>query len=278
MPNHEDNTNRDLPAQNIPLARLHLDSQTLPLKILNGLIIVELVLVFLDAVMNYGALIDSSPLRRLFNIAREDGIATWFMVSQTLIAGLLLWLTLLVRRGQGAERKEIIGWSIIASFFTYMSADDASKIHERMGTAFSEVRKASMDSGTSDGMMSLLNLFPSYDWQIVALPLLAGTGLFMLYFLWQRFEDNYGKKHLLLAVGIMGLAVVLDFIEGLDETHAMNIYIGLEEIFELQSYTVSHFAKALEEFLEMASISILLMLFIRHLMQIGKPELVIEIH
>ncbi len=278
MQNNVENPNRDRPAQNSPMASIPVDSQSLPMKILNGLIIAELVLVFLDAVMNYGALIDSSPLRRMFNIAREDGIATWFMVSQTLIAGLLLWLILLVRRSQSAERRELIGWGIIAGFFTYMSADDASKIHERMGTAFSEFRKSGTAEQAGGGFQDLVNLFPSYDWQIVALPLLAGTGLFMLYFLWHRFEDLFARKHLLLAVGIMALAVVLDFIEGLDESHSMNIYIGLEEIFELESYTVSHFAKALEEFLEMASISLLLMLFVRHLLQIGKPRLVFEIH
>lgn len=50
-------------------------------------------------------------IRRLFNIIREDGLASWFAVSQTLV---------------------------VAMFFSYLCIDDGAMVHERLGSAFKE--------------------------------------------------------------------------------------------------------------------------------------------
>ncbi len=258
--------------------RLTVNGQRLPGRIFVFCLVIELSLVLLDAIVNYGGLTDLGPLKRLFNITREDGLATWFMVTQTFVAALVLWLIFLVHRSRGSGAGQVFAWGFLAGFFTYMAADDGAKIHERLGSVFSELH-SSAGSGPPDDLPGRLQaIFPSYDWQLVALPLLAGAGLFMLIFLWREFRDRKGRVLLLLAAGFMAIAAGLDFIEGLDDSHAWNVQVWIREVFDLSKYTVRHFAKSLEEFLEMVAISLLLMLFVRHLIQTVDPHLVVDFY
>ena len=52
----------------------------------------EILFVFLDYHVNYGRLTEIGAIRRLFNIAREDSLASWFGTTQSLLIGLTLWL------------------------------------------------------------------------------------------------------------------------------------------------------------------------------------------
>ncbi len=242
---------------------VYFDGPAAVRKLLIACVLIEFFLVFIDATVNYGKWIDIGAIRRLCNIAREDGLATWFQVAQTLMAGITLWGIWLVSRQTGQPKKTILGWGILAAFFTFMSADDGAKIHERIGTtAGSLMGDAGVETSGSVGNR-ILDMFPSYNWQLVVLPVFIALGLFMLYFLWQQTPKS---RHLLLAgVSCFAVAVGLDFFEGLDELHPANIYTKLQTILELSEYTVSHFAKSLEEFLEMLGISFLWSLFANHL-------------
>ena len=257
-------------------ARLAIDGQRLPGRIFVFCLVIELSFVLLDAVVNYGGLTDLGPVKRLFNITREDGLATWFMVTQTFVAALALWLIFLVHRGRGSATRQVFAWGFLAGFFTYMAADDGAKIHERLGSVFSELSSSAGSDSPDDLPGRLQAMFPSYEWQLVMLPLLAGAGLFMLIFLWRELRDRKGRALLLLAVGLMVLAVGLDFIEGLDDSHAWNIQVWIREVFDLSNYTVRHFGKSLEEFLEMVAISLLLMLFVRHLIKTVDSHLLVD--
>ena len=79
---------------------ININGQRLPGRIFVFCLVIELSLVVLDAVVNYGELTELGPLKRLFNITREDGLATWFMVTQTFVAALVLWLIFLVHRSR----------------------------------------------------------------------------------------------------------------------------------------------------------------------------------
>ena len=248
----------------------------LPRRIFIFCLSFEIFLVLFDVIVNWGKLINIGAIRRLANIAREDGFATWFMVAQTLVAGLVLWLIFMVYRSRQESRGKVFAWGFLAGFFTYMSADDASKIHERLGTAFSKI-VPEKGASSSDGFFGWLqSIFPSYDWQIAVLPLFVGIGFFMLFFLLREFHDRKNKILLFVAVGCMALAVVIDFFEGLDNSHAWKIERWIWEALDTRRYNVTHFAKALEEFLEMLSISLLLMLFTRHLIQTTNSSLAID--
>jgi hypothetical protein len=81
---------------------------------------VEVFLVLLDAIVNYGKFTDIGSLRRLSNIAREDGLATWFASTQALFAGLTAMLVYVVSKQMGLVKKHTIGWLVTALFFIYV--------------------------------------------------------------------------------------------------------------------------------------------------------------
>ncbi len=240
---------------------IRIDGARLPLRLLLFCLLVEVALVVADAFLNYGGLLDSKPLRRVFNIAREDGLATWFMVLQTFVAGCVLALLALLAKA-GGEARQALGWAFLSAFFIYMSADDAAEIHERLGSTFKGAARRGEDGAT---LTELQALFPSYDWQLVVLPVFVACGVFMLWFLYRRMRERTSLLMLVAAVGCMGSAVVIDFFEGLGDEHPWNVLEYLRARFDASDYTVSHFARSLEEFLEMCGISLLLALFTRQL-------------
>ena len=51
----------------------------------------ELVFVLLDATVNYSQWTNLGMIRRMFNITREDGMASWFGTTQTFMVALTVW-------------------------------------------------------------------------------------------------------------------------------------------------------------------------------------------
>ena len=224
--------------------------------------------VFLDYHINYGEWTQIGAMRRMFNIAREDGLASWFATTQTLMAGLTLGLIYLaVKKRLGARWGEATGWLVLASFFVYMAIDDGAQLHERLGSTVAAMTK---DAGSS------LDFFPSYAWQLIFLPLFGALGLFMLVFLWRQLETTSSRVLLLTAISFQIFAVGMDFVEGLDPEHRWNLYTAISDRYDLEPWTqarfgetaydaLRHFSRSIEEALEMAAISILWFLFLRHL-------------
>lgn len=209
-------------------------------------LIVEIALVYLDLTVNWWRWSESGAMRRLFNITREDGLASWFMVSQTLAAAIVAWAIFIVLRRQRAAAPRRIGWFVVAAFFTYLCIDDGAMVHERIGTTF----KNSAGVG----------MYPSYAWQYVLLPFFAIMGAFVLYFLWREMPRTADRARVAAAIGFFVLAVGLDFLEGMDEG-----YRWLTGAAGWRADTVRHFSKSLEEFLEMVGMSVFLVTFIGHL-------------
>ena len=225
---------------------------------------IEILLVLLDVFVNYGKFTDIGALRRLCNIAREDGMATWFASTQTLLAGLTAFLVYII---SAKLNKATLGWLVTALFFIYMAFDDGAQIHERVGTAFKVI--ASREDG---GILYwILNISPSYPWQLVFVPIFGGIGLYMSYFLWRELRVSGSRGFMMLAFACMAIAVGLDFIEGLEKKHPWNIYTLIRDYYEVRSYTVWHFAKVAEEFLEMFAISLFWLVYTKHLFYLLKP-------
>lgn len=225
----------------------------------------ELFLVGLDAVVNYGKFTEIGAIRRLCNIAREDSLASWFGTTQTFVMSLTVWLIALVIHHLPASKKRFLGWCLIAAFFTYMAVDDGAEIHERVGTAFEKIVNPEDSDASSSFFGSLLDIFPSYAWQILFIPLFGGMGLFILIFLWGELQSKTSRILITTALALFAMAVVLDFIEGLDKNHKWNIYTWIKKTYELRRYTVKHFAKSLEETIEMMGITFFWVAFIDHL-------------
>jgi len=222
---------------------------------------------WLDYYVNYSEWTNIGAIRRMCNMTREDGLASWFQITQTLLTGLTALLVWASVRGKSSDRWHVRGWLVVALFFLYLAVDDGAQVHERVGTAFDTLRERGIGPGT---------LFPSYAWQILFVPLLGGIGLFMFAFLWGVFGSRGARLAVLLAIALQAAAVGLDFQEGLSAEHPLNVYSAIVNRWDFTEFadrefgetpfdTVTHFSQSLEEGIEMLSISIFWALFVRHL-------------
>lgn len=229
-------------------------------------VIAEIAFVVLDYHVNYGKLVEIGAVRRLSNIAREDGLASWFGTAQTLLVAVTLWFLYALARHRSGPRFTTIGWLTLALFFSYMTIDDGAQLHERLGTAFQVMRRSEGDT---------LAFFPSYTWQLVFLPVFGSVGLFMAVFLWRELPSMRERLLVGAAIGCMVLAVGLDFVEGLAPEHRFNLYSWAAGRFELEPWAMQrfgkpafdalrHFSKSLEEAIEMLAITLLWFVFLRH--------------
>lgn len=210
----------------------------------------ELFILLLDLLINFFQLIDSRSIQHIFNVAKEESLGTWFSVVQAAIAGIVLaGLYYISNDGQ----RRTWGWLILALFFIYMSADDAAKIHERMGS-FIE-RETSADGGSIMGKIG--EFFPSYAWQWVFAPFFLSMGLYILFFLWTQLSEIRLRLIVIVAFGCWATAVGIDFIEGRE-----GFFEGIAESLAVKEYTVSHPFLMTEEFLEMFGTSLFLYVFI----------------
>lgn len=256
-------THGKLPSVGVDAARFNRNMLIL-------LIAVEILFVIIDATINYSAWIDIGAVRRLSNIAREDGLATWFMATQTLFASLVLFLIFVLNRSAGTRKRIVIAWLVLALFFLFMAADDASQIHERLGTAF-ETAVGAQDAAPPTGFLGrVMDAFPSYAWQLILMPIFAAFGLFMFNFLWDELKDTRARIKLVVALGCFLTAIALDFIEGMEPDHAFNVYTYIKEHTSLSNDFVDHFSKSLEEFLEMFAMTLMLSTFFLHVSRITR--------
>lgn len=231
-------------------------------NIIVACLISEVLLVILDLWLNHGKAVSSTSIQHLFNLAREGSIGSWFSSTQTLFVGITLWLIFLgIKNEPNSHFSKTFGWALLAVFFTYMAIDDAAAIHERLGSAFEDLH---VDKDDEDlGITGILfEKYPSYAWQFILGPFYLGMGVFLLVFLWRELQTPRLRILILLALACFSTAVGLDYVEGL--------YGGYKRIIVATSMdyeTVLHYAKVLEEFLEMLGTSLFLWAFLIHLTQ-----------
>ncbi|MDB4559479.1 hypothetical protein N9293_01145 [Planctomycetota bacterium] len=249
---------------------LLVDREWFPYRVLLLCVLAEVAIVALDYFVNYGRATEIGDVRKMFSTSSEEGLGSYFAVSQTLLVAVTLGLLTWVKRASGASRWIWGGWLVLALFFAYMSVDDGVKIHERMGTVYKVLRERS----------SLpVSEYPSYFWQILFLPFFGVMGLFMLAFLWVQLEERRSRALLVLALSLLVLAVGLDFVEGLSKNHPANLYTMILDRWDLEEYTrgrfgrsgfdtLRHFSKSIEEiFMEALANSLIWYITLRHLVR-----------
>jgi len=251
---------------------LEVNARRLVLTVFAICVGAEILWFALDYVVNYSRLTEIGAIRRMCNNAREDGLGSWFAITQTWMIAMTLWLTVAIARKTGTSAVTA-GWVVLAMFFTYMAIDDGAKIHERLGTTFHVIHREGPDGAWGK---VLLDFFPSYTWQLVFLPIFGTLGLFTLGFLWFQTPDELSRFMIVTAIGCFVFAVSLDFVEGLDREHPLNLYRIASETFELEGWardsfrksayrSLRHFSKSLEECTEMFGNTLLWCVFIRNL-------------
>ncbi len=247
---------------------LRIDTTALLRNLLIFCVSIEMLLFTFDYYLNYAGGSHSSALRRLFSTSREDGLAGWVAVLQTAMIAVTLWAIYMVVR-KTATRWQILGWQALLVFFCYLALDDGAHIHERLGTAYNEA-----GDGFALGAWTL-ELFPSYRWQIVFMPLFAAMGFFMFGFLLKQLRGWKPKAAVFVALSCLAGAVVLDFFEGLAPTHALNPYTAITQRWHLEYWAARtsdvsaydmllHFSKSIEECTEMFGMTLLWVVFLHH--------------
>ena len=202
-------------------AMLTVDTKRAARLIFIVCVLAEVAFVLLDYYVNYGRLTEIGALRRMVNITREDGLASFFGTLQTAMVGLTLWLIYISIKKQNRSKWTTAGWLVLAIFFTYMAIDDGAEVHERLGTTLNETTS--------------LDFFPSYAWQVLFLPIFGALGLFTLVFLWRELKARAPRILLIAAISCMVLAVGLDFIEGLDYDHPWNLYTIISDHYDIDT-------------------------------------------
>ena len=215
-------------------------------------LILELALVYLDLTVNWLRWTELGPIRRLFNTTREDALASWFAVTQTVFIALAAWVIFAISRKNALALPRRIGWLIVALIFTYIAIDDGALVHERLGSAFKE------NEGGSVG-------YPSYPWQLLLAPVFAAMGLFLLYFLWREMPGRADRARILGAMACLAAAVAMDFVEGMDDG-----YRWLIDTFDWSNKTIRHFSKSIEEFIEMLGMTLFLVTFLGRITRRGQ--------
>jgi hypothetical protein len=129
-------------------------------------------------------------MRPVFLMHDEHGISTWVTVQLNALVG----LTAVFLGLRGATR----AWYLIAALFLYLSVDDATMFHERVGW-FVEAR-------IGHGF--------SYRWVQVMGPLLAAAGLASFAFLWHQARAVGGcRGRLWIGYSMLALALGLEVLE-----------------------------------------------------------------
>jgi len=238
---------------------------------------ITLALVALDWAVTYRRGTDIGAIRRLFNMAREDSLASWYAVTVTCLAALTGWLIWAVARRVG-PRGRAVGWLIVALFLTWMTVDDGAAVHERLGTAFELTQEEATVAG-GGSLTRLSESFPSYGWQFLLMPQFVLLGVFTLAFLWRTSSGPLVRGLALAALGCLATAVGIDFMEGLDTEHPANLQAWLARRPWLASLSapdyktplesVVHFGKVLEEAIEITGMTLLWAVLLDHLVIIA---------
>jgi len=239
-----------------------IDMQRLIKIIFISCIAIEVLLIISDYVFNYLDIFDEKSIRRIWNIARENSIPTWFSSIQAQVLGVTVFLIAIVQAPHISRFKMWI-WILIGMFFLWIGIDDAAEIHEKLGGALE--RMANKDSGMITGFW-LKN--PSFPWHTFIAPFFALCGLGILVFLSATFWRLNLIHYLVLGFGCWAIAQSLDFIEGLDE--AEQLYEWIQESLDIKrEYAVTHTFKVVEEVLEMFGTTLLWIGFLHYFAHVG---------
>lgn len=242
---------------------LTLNSRRAALKLLALLFAIELLLVLGDLIINFGRLSGQVPIRAFFNIAREGSLASWFSSSLFILPAINLGFIFLLERNRPHMRWRRWGWLLLALFFLYLSMDDGAQFHERFGSAVRALAAKTPDaSRTLPGEKVVA--YPGYSWQIVFAPFFGFMAFFILFFLYYEFDDRLSLLFFIAGLSLFVVAVGLDFIEGLERHHPLNLLRKIQGSLQLADYTVEHLQKVLEEFLEMLGTSFFWCAFLNH--------------
>jgi hypothetical protein len=236
----------------------------LALRVLAALVTIEVSLFALDFFISHREVVASRDLQALFDITHEDTIGTWVSTTQYLALAFTAWLLRLRTRNLPDAAGRARGWGVLAVFFAYMSFDDGSRFHERIGSLFGD-HAADIPAKFVAGMAGgLIDWFPSYNWQLAFFPVFASAGLFLVVFLGRELRSAALHALVLGGLSCWVFAVFLDFLEGASEGMSL-----LQAVFGGSYRATEHIVRAVEETVELFGATLMLTAFTEHLSRVA---------
>lgn len=230
-----------------------IDSRRLIRRIFLVCIAIQVYLVVADWVFNYLDVFDDLNMRRIWNIAREQSVPSWFSSIQTQLLGVTVLLIGAVRSSV-SPRWKTAGWVLAGLFFIWLGIDDYAEIHEKLGGVLERMGQ--------DGGPGWTN--PSFSWHTYIAPFYALCSLLIAAGVALPFWRQGLLPYLVLGFGLWAVAQGIDFVEGLDE--AEDLYDWFQDAFGIERrYGVTHTMKLLEEMMEMFGTTLLWVGFLHYL-------------
>jgi hypothetical protein len=240
-----------------------VDTDRLIRAIFIGSIVIIVFLIIADYVFNYVDVLDEQSFRRIWNIAREQSIPTWFSSIQAQLLGVTVMAIAWIQAGEISRVKTII-WLLIGLFFLWIGIDDFAEIHEKLGGVLERLAAKGENSAVTEIMLQN----PSFSWHTFIAPFFALCGLGILLFLWLSFWRLRLVHFLILGFGCWAVAQGLDFIEGLDDVDIF--YDEIQQMLSIRrKYGVTHLFKVIEEVLEMLGTTLLWVGFLHYLAHVS---------
>lgn len=228
-----------------------------------------LFLALVDIFWNHYEWIDSRAIQNLVNITTDDSIANWFSSVQLLCIGVVLWIILFVllfsKPNLIMRKTQKLGWGLSALFFTYLAVDDGSKMHERVGTAFRNSLEARHQYNPSI-ISNLFDVFPSYGWLFVFVPVFALIAIFMLLFLFKNLKTKKQFIFVFIGFSCYAASVIIDFFEGMEDD---GIYDTIILYLDTNLYEFTHYTRVVEEVFEMLGNTFLMVAFTEQLLNLA---------
>ena len=229
-----------------------------------GCVAAELLLVACDLYFEFFRQTEHRSLRRLFNMAREDSIPTWFASAQAFSIGLTLLAVVYLQTLRGARRRVRFGFLFTALFFFFVSMDDAATFHEKVGSVLGDVFANPEEHPFFIRWLARLD---NYGWQMFVMPVFALAGVAMFAFVARRLHAHGLLRWFVLGLAAYVVAIGLDFVEGIEDAGGERgvVFRDLGERLAMPEHKVSHLSKLVEEYLEMLGTSLIWYGFLRYL-------------
>ena len=230
---------------------------SIPLRVFLILLGIEIVLVVLHATFTWPIHNPYHPdLIEWVNLNREGNLPTWFSSMQFALLSLVMVLIHRVELNRVPGRRLNTVWIVCAALALYLSADEASAIHELAGTMFGDM----VEQGPR-GLLSKIAGIPSFYWPVVYLPIVIPVTVALGVIMWK--ELGSARKFVILGVLLfLAGSVIFDnfqvFLESGDTGPPIIEWGG--ELYYFDIYVC-------EEFFEMFSVSLILLGFLKHLMR-----------
>lgn len=236
-----------------------VDFQSLIPRIFFTCVAIQVFLIVADFVFNYLDVMDELKVRRIWNIAREQSIPTWFSSIQTHLLAVTVFLVALAERHHVSKRR-YSAWLAISAFFLWIGIDDFAAIHERMGIVLEEW----VWEGSDITIAGIEVVNPSYAWHTLIAPVFVVCGIAITLFLWQKFRQHNLLKYLVIGFGLWVVSQGIDFLEGMEVID--DYYAAVQALWDIDDeYFVSHLMKVVEEEMEMLGTTYLWVGFLYYL-------------